>query len=90
MIVPPEVIIIIAGVLLAAFFSGSESGAYDLSRLRLRYRAREQGLAWATRLERLLEDLPNFVTAMLIWTNIALYMATWGCTQVQPFLPRLD
>ena len=61
MIVPPEVIMVIVGVLLAGFFSGSESGAYDLSRLRLRYRAREQGLAWANRLELLLDDLPNFV-----------------------------
>ncbi|MHC5053450.1 MAG: CNNM domain-containing protein [Planctomycetota bacterium] len=77
-----EVLMIVAGALLAAFFSGAESGAYDLSRLRLRYRAREQGLAWAMRLERLLEDMPNFITAMLVWTNLALYMATWGCTSL--------
>jgi len=78
----PEIVIIAAGAILAAFFSGAESGAYDLSRLRLRYRAREQGLAWAVRLERLLEDMPNFITATLVWTNVSLYAATWGCTSL--------
>jgi CBS domain containing-hemolysin-like protein len=77
-----EVVMIVAGVLLSAFFSGAETGAYNISRLRLRYRAREQGLAWAIRLERLLDDLPHFVTAMLVWTNLALYMATWGFTSI--------
>ena len=78
----PEVVVIVAGALLAAFFSGAESGAYELSRLRLRFRAREQGLAWAVRLERLLDDMPNFITAMLVWTNVSLYAATWGCTSL--------
>ncbi len=82
MILRAEILMIAAGALLAAFFSGAESGAYGLSRLRLRYRAREQGLEWARRLERLLEDMPGFVTAMLVWTNLALYMATWGFTSL--------
>ncbi len=82
MIAHPEIVVIATGALLAAFFSGAESGAYELSRLRLRFRAREQGLVWAVRLERLLEDMPNFVTAMLVWTNVSLYAATWGCTSL--------
>jgi CBS domain containing-hemolysin-like protein len=82
MIPRPEIVIIAAGAVLAAFFSGAESGAYELSRLRLRFRAREQGLAWAVRLERLLDDMPNFVTVTLVWTNVSLYAATWGCTSL--------
>jgi len=70
------------GALLAAFFSGAETGAYVLDRLHLRYRAHELGDAWARRLERLLEDTPGFVTAMLLWTNLALDIVSAVCTNL--------
>jgi len=77
-----DVILLAMGALLAAFFSGAEAGAYVISRLRLRYRAREQGLAWAKRLEALLERMPIFVTATLIWTNLAYDLVSVSCTSL--------
>lgn len=78
----PEVLVIAAGAGLAAFFSGAETGAYVLNRIRLRHRARELGELWARRLEALLEDTPGFVTAMLIWTNAALYLTSAAGTSL--------
>jgi CBS domain containing-hemolysin-like protein len=75
----PEIIVMVSGALLAGFFAGAETGAYVLNRLRLRYRA-GSGLRRAATLERMLADLPGFVTALLIWTNLSLYLVSAACT----------
>jgi len=77
-----EIALLASGALLAAFFSGAETGSYVISRLRLRYRATERKEAWAVRLESLLEDMPIFVTAMLIWTNLAVDAVSFACTSL--------
>ena len=69
------------GVVLAAFFAGSETGAYVLNRLRLRYRA-SAGVRRAALLQGLLEDMPGFVTALLIWTNLSVYLVSAACTSL--------
>jgi CBS domain containing-hemolysin-like protein len=76
----PEAVLLASGALLAAFFSGAETGAYVINRLRLRHLVRNRGARWAERVESLIENPPVFVTAMLIWTNISLYLATAACT----------
>lgn len=78
----PRIILLISGAALAAFFSGAETGAYVISRLRLRHRAGERGERWAQRLEKLLDNTPIFVTAMLIWTNVALDIVSASCTSL--------
>ncbi len=75
----PEIVVMASGAFLAAFFAGAETGAYVLNRLRLRYRA-GSGLRRAATLERMLADLPGFVTALLIWTNLSLYLVSAACT----------
>lgn len=75
----PELVRILSGALLSAFFAGSETGAYVVNRLKLRYRAKS-GLRRAVLLERLLEDLPGFVTALLVWTNLCVYFVSAACT----------
>jgi len=68
-----------AGVLLAtfvaAFFSGTETGAYRLNRVRLRL-AQSQGRAGARALVRLLADMPGLICVTLIGHNLAVYAAT--------------
>lgn len=79
------------GALLAAFFSGAETGAYVLNRLRLHYRARELDDPRARTLEKILEDMPGFVTSMLIWTNLALDIVSIACTDLYgQFIPSVQ
>jgi CBS domain containing-hemolysin-like protein len=77
-----EIALLASGALLAAFFSGAETGAYVISRLRLRYRATERKESWAKSLEGLLDNMPIFVTAMLIWTNLAVDAVSFACTSL--------
>lgn len=67
------------GILLAtaaaAFFGGSETGAYRVNRVRLRL-ASERGRRGAAALAGLLGDLPGLICVTLIGTNIAVYAAT--------------
>lgn len=81
MIYLPDLVVVLAGAGLAAFFAGSETGAYVVSRVRLQHLARS-GDARARRLVRLLADLPGFVTGTLIWTNLFLYAAAAACASV--------
>lgn len=77
----PDLVVVLAGAGLAAFFAGSETGAYVVSRVRLQHLARS-GDARARRLVRLLADLPAFVTGTLIWTNLFLYAVAAACASV--------
>ncbi|HEY3245939.1 MAG TPA: CNNM domain-containing protein [Phycisphaerae bacterium] len=65
----------VLSVLLGGFFSGSETGLYTLSRVRLRLR-RDQGDPAGVRLARLLEDEPATLLVTLIGTVAADYLAT--------------
>ena len=62
-------------ILFSAYFSGVETGAYSLNRLRLRYRT-EKGSARAAILTRLLSRMENVVTTVLLGNNAAAYGAT--------------
>ena len=67
------------GIAFEAFFSGSETGAYSLDRVHLRFRAM-RGDATAARLERLLANPQRLVTTTLVGTNLAVYLSTAAMT----------
>ncbi|MCO6436369.1 MAG: DUF21 domain-containing protein [Phycisphaerae bacterium] len=66
---------IVLGLSLSAFFSGSETGLYSVSRVRLHVAAR-QGNRLARVTERLLADEPGSIASILIGNNIANYLLT--------------
>ena len=66
---------IILAVLCSGFFSGSETGAYRVNRVRLRL-AQQQGRRGAGALGRLFRDMPGLICVTLIGTNLAVYVAT--------------
>ncbi len=66
------VLLVLFFVVAAAFFSGAETGAYVVNRLRLRIRA-QAGLAAAIRLRRLLEDPRALITTTLVGNNLAVF-----------------
>lgn len=68
-------VLLVAAVLLNGFFSGSETGLYCLNRLRLQLDAR-RGRRAAMRLEAMLKDETAALSATLIGTNVAGYLAT--------------
>ncbi|NOZ19476.1 MAG: DUF21 domain-containing protein [Planctomycetes bacterium] len=57
------------------YFSGSETGAYCLNKVRLRYRA-EQGWRSALILRSLLADSQGLICTTLVGTNICVYLST--------------
>jgi CBS domain containing-hemolysin-like protein len=67
------------GILLAAvlsgFFSGAETGAYRVNRVRLRL-ARQHGRPGATWLSSLVADMPGLICVTLIGTNVGVYVAS--------------
>ncbi|MHC4591256.1 MAG: CNNM domain-containing protein [Planctomycetota bacterium] len=67
--------IIAAAIVLAAFYSGSETGSYCVNRLRLRLRA-ERGGAAARSLLRFVGNPQLAISSMLTGTNVGLYVAT--------------
>ena len=67
--------LIAAGVLFAAFHSGSETGTYCVNRLRLRLRA-EQGQAAARALLDFTRRPRLAISTILIGTNVGVYVAT--------------
>lgn len=81
MIIFYDIILVLAAGVLSALFSGAETGSYAISRLRLRYRA-STGFLWAKKLEHLLEDMPSFVTAILVWNNIWIYLLSAATTSI--------
>jgi putative hemolysin len=67
-------------VALAGFFSGSETGFYCFSRIRLRFRLRRRWRG-AAALHRLTTHPRLTITALLIGTNVSVYMATVLCAE---------
>ena len=59
----------------AAFFSGVETGAYRLNRVRLRL-AEQEGRPGARLLGKMLADLPGVICVTLLGVNVATYVAT--------------
>ena len=75
-------------LVLEGFFSGSETGAYRINRIRLRHRV-EQGRSDAVRLGQLLRNPRAFVCMTLAGTNLAVYATTAIVTAaVAPFTGR--
>lgn len=76
----------------SAFYSGSETGAYRLNRIRLRLAA-SAGKRQARRLASLLSDLPGLIVVVLIGNNIANYLATavatWLLHEANPEQPAI-
>ena len=70
-----EYLLIVGGIVLAGFHSGSETGFYCVNRLRLRLWA-EKGRATAHMLQHLAAKPELTVSAMLLGTNIGVYLAT--------------
>ncbi len=65
----------LAAIALSGFYSGSETGLYSVSRLRLRIDA-ENGNLRSARLLRLLQDDRKALSTLLVGTNLANYLAT--------------
>jgi len=74
-------------VVLAGFFAGSETGMYQLSRLRLRLGIEKKRLPFIV-LGRCLSDGPGLLLTMLIGTNLAHYLTTSIVTSM--FLGTVD
>jgi putative hemolysin len=69
------VLIILFWVMLAGFFAGSETGIYQLSRLRLRIGIEKGHFSYVI-LGRLMDDSSSLLISMLIGTNLAYYAVT--------------
>jgi len=74
-------------VILAGLFAGSETGMYQLSRLRLRMGIEKKRLSFII-LGRCLSDSTGLLLSMLIGTNLAHYLATSIVTFM--FLSRVE
>ncbi|MFO8008242.1 MAG: CNNM domain-containing protein [Candidatus Brocadiia bacterium] len=72
--------LLVGAVLMAAFYSGSETGIYCVNRLRVWLRAR-QGMVPARALQRLVSRPRLAISTMLVGTNIGIYVATAVCTE---------
>lgn len=73
-------------VFLAGLFAGSETGLYQLSRLRLRLGVEKKRVLFVI-LGRCLHDSPGLLLSLLIGTNLAYYLVTSIVTSV--FLGRV-
>jgi CBS domain containing-hemolysin-like protein len=73
--------IIVAGIVLAGFFSGYETGVYCLNRARLRLRL-EQGSRSARGVDALIANMQQLVGTTLVGTNVALYAASAAVTEL--------
>jgi CBS domain containing-hemolysin-like protein len=71
--------IVLVATLFSGIFSGSETGLYQMSRLRLRL-AVEKGRPQAHLLTRMLHDRNGLLTALLIGNNITIQVATSAVT----------
>ena len=74
-----NILFVILFALVSGFFSGAESGAYRLNRIRLRQRAKG-GSRTARLLEGAVADMEGFVSMTLVGTNVSVYAATLFCT----------
>ncbi len=69
------ILIVACAMLLSALFSGSETGTYQLSRLRLRIGVEDKRLPFII-LAKIAGDGPGLLVTILIGTNLALYVIT--------------
>jgi len=74
-----EYVLIAAFIALAGFYSGSETGFYCLNRVRLRFGV-EEGRRGAALLLRLSASPQAAISAMVLGTNLGVYLATALCT----------
>ena len=74
-------IVMLVGFAGSALYSGLETGAYSLNRVRLQIH-HHQRLRSARTLRRLLDDPVKLLTALLIGNNIANYMGTAGLSVI--------
>ncbi len=85
-------LLLLLGVLGSVFYSGSETGAYRLNRVRLRLAA-SAGNRRARLLNRMLGDMSGLIVVVLIGNNIANYLATafatWLLHQQDPSRPAI-
>ena len=83
-----NMLIILAAALASALYSGAESGAYRLNRIRLRRQA-ESGSRIARMLQRLTANMERFVCSLLVANNLCHYVATLFCTaELRRFFAR--
>ena len=76
-------------VLASGFFSGNETGAYRLNRVRL-HLAEQKGRPEAKLLVRMLSDMRGQICVMLIGTNLSVYVATLLATRLWQSAAALD
>ncbi len=81
------IIAIVFFIILAGLFSGSETGMYRLSRLRLRLGIEKKKLSFII-LGRCLNDSYGLLLSMLIGTNLAYYLVTSIVTNI--FLNKVE
>ncbi|AKJ65694.1 CNNM domain-containing protein [Kiritimatiella glycovorans] len=70
---------LLSALILSAFYSGSETGGYMVSRIHLRYRARH-GVRRARWLEEVLREPQRFVFTVLLCNNVVNYLAAQTVT----------
>lgn len=75
MILAVQILILFILLLLSAFFAGSETGVYRLSRFRLRIDI-EQSKPFASTLNKLADDSQALIFSLLIGNNLVNYLAT--------------
>ena len=71
----------LAGVMLSAYFSGSEIGLYTINRVRLTVRA-NRGEHSALRLTRIMDNPNRMLSTILIGNNIANYLGSFGIAAI--------
>ncbi|MHC4122841.1 MAG: CNNM domain-containing protein [Planctomycetota bacterium] len=69
------IILAVSAVILAGLFAGTETGVYQLSRIRLRLGIAEKKLSFII-LGKSLSDSPGLLISMLIGTNLLYYITT--------------
>ena len=77
MITAIDLAVVLLGALLAAAYSGSESGFYSVSRARIDVEAR-QGIRRSRIVRRLLSDDMAFLIVVLIGSNLMFELITWS------------
>lgn len=75
MLITLQILLLIILLLLSAFFAGSETGVYRLSRFRLRIDI-EQSRPFAGLLSKVIDDSQALIFSLLIGNNLVNYLAT--------------
>lgn len=74
-------VLLLAGLILSAYYAGMETGLYVLNKIRLDLRA-ESGERRGQRLRGLLRDPNNFLAVLLVGNNLANYAATFAVSGI--------